>query len=55
MGRPLEFAPEAALVDLGLPQEGPGVELVQLFGLQGFWLHQVLRGVGGLGRGNVVL
>ena len=25
----------------------PGVELVQLLGSQGFWQHQVLRGVGG--------
>ena len=46
MGRPLGFAPEAALEDLGLPLRGPGVK-VQLLGLQGFWQHQVLRGVGG--------
>ena len=39
---PLGFAPEAALEDLGLPQGGPGVEVVQLLGQ-----HQVLRGVGG--------
>ena len=32
---PLGFAPEAA------------VEVVQLIGLQGFWQHRVLRGVGG--------
>ena len=44
---PLEFAPEAALEDLGLPLWGSGVEVVQLLGLQGFWQHQVLRGVGG--------
>ena len=25
------------------------MEVVQLLGLQGFWQHQVLRGVGGLG------
>ena len=49
MGRPLGFAPEAALEDLGLPLCGPGVEVVQLRGLQGFWQHQVLRGVGGQG------
>ena len=30
------FAPEAALEDLGLPQWGPGVEVVQLLELQGF-------------------
>ena len=47
VGCPLGFAPEAALEDLGLPQGGPGVEVVQLLGLQGFWQHQVLRGVGG--------
>ena len=43
---PLGFAPEAALEDLGLPLRGPGVEVVQLLGLQGFWWHHVLRGVG---------
>ena len=47
VGRPLGFAPEAALEDLGLPQGGPGVEVVQLLGLQGFWQHQGLREVGG--------
>ena len=35
----------AALEDLGLPVWGPGVEVVQLLMLQGFWQHQVLRGV----------
>jgi len=35
--------------DLGLPLRGPGVEVVQLLGSQGFWQHQVLRGVGGQG------
>ena len=44
--RPLGFAPEAAQEDLRLPQGGPGVEVVQLSGSQGFWRHQVLRGVG---------
>ena len=43
-GRPLGFAPEAALEDFGHPN---GLEVVQLLGLQGFWQHQVLRGVGG--------
>ena len=39
------LAPEAALEGLGLPLWGPGVEVVQLLGLQGFWQDQVLRGV----------
>ena len=47
VGHALGFAPEPALEDLGLPLWGPGVEMVQMFGLQGFWQHQVLRGVGG--------
>ena len=46
VGRPLEFAPDAALEDLGLPLRGPGVEVVQLLGSQGFWQYQVLRGAG---------
>ena len=46
VGRPLGFAPEAALEDLGLPQSRPSAEVVQLLGLQGFWQHQVLRGAG---------
>jgi len=41
------LAPEASLEDLGLPLRGPGVEVVQLLGSQGFWQHQILRGVGG--------
>ena len=44
---PLGIAPKAALEDLGLPLWGPGVEVVQLLGLQGFWQHQVLRVIGG--------
>ena len=47
VSHPLGSAPEAALEDLGLPLLGPGVEVVQLLGLQGFWQHQVLGGVGG--------
>ena len=47
VGHPQGFASEAALEDLGLPLSGPGVEVVQLLGLQGFWQHQVLSGVGG--------
>ena len=39
-----EFAPEAPWEDLGVPQGGPNVEVVQLFGLQGPWQYQVLRG-----------
>ena len=46
VGCPLGFAPEAALEALGLPLWGPGVEVGQLLQLQGFWQHQVLRGVG---------
>ena len=30
-----EFAPEAALEDLGLPLRGPGVEVVRLLGCRG--------------------
>ena len=47
VGHPLGIAPEAAQEDLGLPLRGPGVEVVQLLGFQGFWQHQTLRGVGG--------
>ena len=46
VGLPLSFAPEVALEYLGLPQSGPGVEVVQLLGSQGFWQHQVLSRVG---------
>ena len=48
MGRPLGFAPEAALEDLGSPlraRRGGGAVL----GSQGFWQHQVLRGADGWG------
>ena len=41
-----DLAPHVALEALGLPLGGPGVEVVQLLGSQGFWQHQVLRGVG---------
>ena len=44
---PLGFAPEAALEDFSVPHWGKGAEVVQLLGSQGFWQHQVLRGVGG--------
>ena len=46
VGRPLGFAAETALEDLGLPLSGSGVEVVQLLLSWGFWQHQVLRGVG---------
>ena len=46
MGRSLGFVPDAALEDLGFHLSGPGVNMVQLLVLQGFWQHQVLRGVG---------
>ena len=39
--------PEAPLEDLGVPQGGPNVEVVQLLGLQGPWQYQVLRGATG--------
>ena len=55
MGRPLGFAPEAALEDLGLPLGGPGEEVVQLLGSQGFWQHQVLWGLVARAAGNIVL
>ena len=45
--RPQEFTPEAPLEDLGVPQGGLNVEVVQLLGLQGFWQYQVLRGATG--------
>ena len=41
------LAPETSLEGLGLLLWGAGVEAVQLLGLQGFWQHQVLSGVGG--------
>ena len=47
VGHPPGFVPEAALEDLGLLLRGPDVEVMQLLGLQGFWQHQVLRGVAG--------
>lgn len=34
---PLEFALEGALEDLGLPQGGVGVEVLELLGSQGPW------------------
>ena len=40
VGHPKEFAPEAALEDVGLPQRGPDVEVAWLLGLQGPWQHQ---------------
>ena len=54
LGRPRGFAPEAALEGLGLPVRRAGVELGRLLGSQGVWQHQVLRGAGGSGAGNVV-
>ena len=47
VSHPQEFAPEAPLEDLGVPQGGRNVELVKLLGLQGPWQDQVLRGAGG--------
>ena len=45
--RPQEFTPEASLEDLGVPQGGLNVEVVQLLGLQEPWQYQVLRGATG--------
>ena len=53
VGHPLGFAPEAALDNLDLPLGGPGVEVV--LGSQGFWQHQVLRGVAARTARNIVL
>ena len=47
VSRPQEFAPEAPWEDLGVPQGGLNVEVVQLLGLQGPWQSQVLRGATG--------
>ena len=46
----LGSVPEAALEDLGVPLRGPGLEVLQVLGSQGFWQHQVLRGVGSYSR-----
>ena len=43
------LASEASLEGLGLPLWGPGVEVMQLLGSQGFWQHQVRRGIDGQG------
>ena len=53
LGRPLGFASEAALEDLGLSQRGPVAEVVQLLGLQGFWQHQVAQGSWWLGQQEI--
>ena len=55
VGHPLGFAPVAALEDLGLPLRGPGMEVVQLLGVQEFWQHQVLGGLAARAAGSVVL
>ena len=47
VSRPQEFTPEASLEDLGVPQGGLNVEVVQLLGLQEPWQYQVLRGATG--------
>ena len=39
------LAREAALEGLGLLLRGPGVEVVQLLGSQGFWQYQYSRGL----------
>ena len=47
VSRPQEFAPEAHLEDLGEPQGGLNVEVVQLLGLQEPCQYQILRGATG--------
>ena len=47
VSRPQEFAPEAPLEDLGVPQGGLNVEVVQLLGLQEPCQYQILRGATG--------
>ena len=42
VGHPQEFAPVAALEDLGSAILGIGVEVTQLLGSQGLWQLQVL-------------
>ena len=49
------LAPEAPLQGLSLPLWGPGVEVVQLLGSQGFWQYQVLRELAARAVGNIVL
>ena len=51
----IEFAPEAALEDLRLPQWGLGVEVVQLLGFLGPWQHQVCWELLPTGAGHVGL
>ena len=54
MGCPLGFASEAALEDLGSPlraRRGGGAVL----GSQGFWQHQVLRGLAARAARNIEL
>ena len=55
VGYPLRFTPEAALADLGLPLWGPGVEVVQLPGSQGFWQHQDSGELAARAAGHIVL
>ena len=47
VSRPQEFTPEVPLEDLGVPQGGLNVEVVQLLGLQEPCQYQVLRGATG--------
>ena len=55
VGCPLGFAPGAALEDLVLPLRGPGVEVVQLLGSQGFWQHRYSGELAARAAENIVL
>ena len=55
VGRPLRFSSWGRPEGLGLPLWGPGAEVVQLLGSQGFWQHQVLGGSAAKAAGNTVL
>ena len=55
VSHPLGFAPEAALEDLGLPQWGPGVEVLQLLVLQAFGSTRYSGELVAREAGNIVL
>ena len=55
VGHPKEFAPEAALEDVGLPQRGPDVEVAWLLGLQGPWQGQCAGTLATSGAGVMAL
>ena len=55
LGLPQGFASEAALEDLVLPLRGPGVEVVQLLGSQGFRQHRYSGELAARAAENIVL